>query len=146
MALTPMPQSLRQTQLSASNAHAQAQHDARNPSSSVSKSRKSRSSRTANPPTADSEIRIELETIATKLFILCVPWSEQWAVYRSWIVRAPTDEEQCKLFQHQRITGTDDLGIEILSYIPRHLVSEFLSQAGQSVVSLSSWTSMLTTT
>lgn len=126
---TPVLQALRQTQLSASIAHAQARQDAREPSPG-SQSQKSRSRRTVNPPIGDSNHEIALKEIATKLVVVCLPWSEQWAVHGVWIVRAPADKEQA-----QQITGTDDLGIEILSHIPPHLVGDFFSAAGQSLVS-----------
>ena len=126
-------QALRQTQLSASIAHAQAQQDARG---FLSAPRKSRLSQTATSPMDDSNYKTALGEIAAKLFVLCVPWPEQWAIHGVWIVSAPTDEKQRMSYQPQQIADMDRLGNEIISYIPHHLVSDFLSDAGQSLVSL----------
>ena len=112
----------------------------------MSRSRKSQSSRTVDPPTEGLDSRAELEEVATKLFALCVPWSEQWAVCGALITSVPTDDAQRKSFRPQQITHMDDLGIEIMTHLPHHLVSDFLSEAGQAIVSLSNHTSMLTTT
>lgn len=130
-------QALRQTQLSASIAHARAQQDARElPRGLSSASRKSQLSKAANLSIDGSDYKAALGEVATKLLILCVPWPEQWAIHGVWIVSVATDEKPRGLTQPQRITGMDRLGNEILSYIPHHLVGDFLSEAGQSLVSL----------
>jgi hypothetical protein len=120
-------QTLRRTQLSASNAYAQSRLDARNPSS-ASQPRKPRSSRNAvSSEVEDPNAKAELEEVATKLFAICAPWSELWAIHGSSIVAA----------ENQQVTTIDDLGAEILSHVPHHLVRTFLSGGGQAIVSLS---------
>ena len=132
-----MLQALRQTQLSESIIHAQTRRDAREPSRELSSaSRKSQSSKTANPTADDSDYKIPLGEVATKLLVLCVPWPEQWAIHGVWIVSAHTDDKWHVSSQPQRVTAMDRLGYEILSHIPRHLVNHFLSEEGQSHVSL----------
>lgn len=124
-------QALRQTQLSASIAHARAQQDAREPSRGLSSaSRKSQLSKAANLSIDGSDYKAALREVATKILILCVPWSNQWVIHGVWIVSAATGEEP------RGITGMDRLGNEILSHIPHHLVGDFLSETGQSLVSL----------
>ena len=127
-------QALRQTQLSASIAHTQARQDAREPSRELSSaSRKSRLS--ANSPADGPDHKTALGEVATKLLVLCVPWPEQWAIHGVWIVSTSADEKRHESSQPQRITGMDHLGDEIISYLPHHLVSDFLSEEGQSLVS-----------
>lgn len=70
--------------------------------------------------------------MATKLFGVGVPWPELWAIRGAYVVAASHEKQH----GHQ-VTDTDDLGIEILSYVPHHLVRVFLSDAGQMIVSLS---------
>ena len=127
MSLKPLIlQTLRQTELSASNLHAQSRLDARNPSS-ASQPRKSRSSRTVSSSTEDPNSRAGLEEVATKLVAVCVPWSELWVIQGASIVASNSDKEQ--------VAGMDDLGAEIMSHVPHHLARAFLSGAGQTIVS-----------
>ena len=93
-------------------------------------------SQPTDPPMDDPEYKSGLGEVATKLLVLCVPWPEQWAIYGAWIVSAPTDKKQDRFSKPQPVTDMDRLGNEILSYIPQHFVDDFLSEEGQSIVSL----------
>ena len=133
MPLTFIIQRLRETQLSASKFHVQARQDARNPSS-ASWSQKSRSScGAADSLIADPDTKAGLEEAATKIFALCVPWPELWTIHRAWIVATPNENQRGE--HSQQVTSTDELGAEILSSVPHHLVDLFLSVAGQTIVS-----------
>ena len=111
----------------------QARQDARNPSS-VSRSRKSGSSRNAaGSLIGDPDTKAGLEEAATKIFALCVPWPELWTIHGAWIVATPNEKQRGQ--QSQQVTCTDDLGAEILASVPHHPVDLFLSVAGQTIVS-----------
>ena len=126
-----MLQILRLTQLSASDAHAQARQDARIPSSaSASRSRKPRSSRAVSSAVGDVHRKV-LEEVATKLVAVGFPWKDLWAIHGSWVVASVGGQDG------QQVTGTDALGAEVLSYVPQDLVHMFLLDEGQSIVSVS---------
>ena len=94
--------------------------------------RKSWSSRTSTIATQDPDFKAELEDVATKLVALGVPWSELWVIHGAWIVAAPNEKQP-----EQQVTGMDDLGIEVVSHVPQHLLQAFLLEVGQSIVSIS---------
>ena len=143
MPLKPILQSLRKTQLSASDAHAKDRQNARIPSS-TSQPRKPRSSRAVTPVIEDPDIKRGLEEAATKIFALCVPWPDLWAIHGAWVVAAPNKKQYAQP-QNQQVFGSDALGTEILSHLPRNLVGAFLSEPGQILVSLPSCTLTLMT-
>ena len=107
----------------ASKAHRQAQENARHASSVSTKSRTK-----AVKPEPSKELEKALKGVGQKILIFCTPWP-MWTISGSWIAAA-SDEPAVG-----GITGTDDIGREILSYVPLPLVSDFLSTAGQALVS-----------
>jgi hypothetical protein len=76
----------------------------------------------------DGDVGKSIKQVAKKLFILYSPWPS-WTISGCWIAGASTTPATGK------ITETDDAGKEILSYVPFSLTADFLSKAGQSIVS-----------
>lgn len=113
-------QTLRQTQLSASDAYVEAHKKAR---SGISKPPSSKS----RPAAVDltKEVKAAFREIGNQLSLLYNPWPT-WAVSGCWIAGEPTPG---------RITKTDAAGMEILSFVPVPLVTDFLSKTGQTLVS-----------
>ena len=75
-----------------------------------------------------ADLRDELRDVAKRLLVLYSLWPS-WMVSGSWIVGDPSTPAVGK------ITTTDDVGREILSYMPLSLVAAFLSADGQAFVS-----------
>lgn len=117
---TALPQALRQAQLSASDAHSQAQKDARNGSSASAKSR------VVKKPADDAAKA--LQAAGRKILILCTPWP-LWTISGSWIVGGSGASAA------RQISANDEAGKEVLSYVPRPLMTDFFSKAGQNLVS-----------
>lgn len=69
-----------------------------------------------------------LQEVGKKIFVLWTPWP-LWTISGCWIAGASDTPAT------GNITATDDAGREILSYVPLPLVADFLSNAGQSIVS-----------
>jgi hypothetical protein len=70
----------------------------------------------------------ELKFVARKLFVLYSPWPS-WRTSGYYIVGDSNASAT------ERITATDEAGREILSYVPVPFEGDFLSNAGQSLVS-----------
>ena len=87
----------------------------------------SRSATTQDTAT-QRNLKDELRPVATKILFHCVPWPEMWTVSGRHIVATSS-------LRLSSITASDDLGEEILSYVPKSLRPVFLSAAGQSAVS-----------
>ena len=83
-------------------------------------------------------LKAPLREVGLKILILCTPWP-LWTVSGPWIAGAPDapalDAPALDAPVVRNITATDDTGREILSYVPLPLVSDFLSTAGQTLVS-----------
>ena len=71
-----------------------------------------------------------LQQVGRQLFSLCTPWPS-WIVSSGWVVKENTTG---------KVTENDDDGWEVLSYVPAPLVADFLSEAGQLLVSESNIT------
>jgi len=69
----------------------------------------------------------ELSDGATKVALFCVPWIT-WKVSGPWVVAGKTPPST--------ITGNDDLGEDVLFYIPPSVRVEFLTFTGQVKVRL----------
>ena len=72
------------------------------------------------------ELKKALHDAGKKIFSLCSPWP-LWTISGCYIADAPTGAG--------RITETDIGGKEILSFVPLPYIADFLSPAGQSMVS-----------
>ena len=107
-------------QLSAGNAHAKSQQDAR-AGSSVSSGTRPSKKQSLDPADVDA-----IRDGGAKIFVLCIPWSE-WTVSGRFLVGSKVDPTT--------ITASDPDGEAILSHIPPSSMKGFLSRAGQSAVS-----------
>lgn len=85
-----------------------------------------RSQTVAMPP--DDDTAKELKLVAKKLFVLYSPWP-------SWRISGYCIAGDSNASATERISTTDEAGREILSYVPVPLEGDFLSNAGQSLVS-----------
>ena len=72
-----------------------------------------------------AEVQKALKEVGKELFLLYTPWPS-WTVSGYWIAEKPATGV---------ITATDDVGREVLSYVPPPLVADFMSKAGQTIVS-----------
>lgn len=83
------------------------------------------------------ELRNKFREPAKKILALCMPWPE-WTVCGGYLVakseKTPVGEA---------IVANDDVGKEVLSFIPDDLKAEFLSDVGQAAVSLDELSSIL---
>ena len=82
----------------------------------------------SSPAIVDRDVIKVLERAGKMIFVLCTPW-KSWKVSGSWIAEASS------LLDAGNITATDDVGREILSYVPLPFVADFLSSTGQDLVS-----------
>ena len=81
-------------------------------------------------PSLGADAKRELEVVAKKILVLCIPWQSAWAVSGGHIAESKSGSRATR-----KITETDDLGREILSYVSLPLMADFMSNAGQSLVS-----------
>ena len=107
--------------MSTGDTRGQVQGDAQNASSA--------SSRSTSHDDSLKRHKEALRNVAKRILFQCVPWPDMWRVSGDCIVASNSPLEDGD------ITTSDELGTEILSYVPLSLVSAFFTDGGQHMVS-----------